>query len=46
VTIPAVWKRVWGKGRVFYSSVGHVAKDFDVPEARQLVERGMLWASR
>jgi type 1 glutamine amidotransferase len=46
VTIPAVWKRVWGKGRVFYSSVGHVAKDFDVPEARRLVERGMLWASR
>jgi type 1 glutamine amidotransferase len=31
---------------VFYSSVGHVAKDFDVPEARRLVERGMLWASR
>ncbi len=46
VTIPVVWKRVWGKGRVFYSSVGHGAKDFDVPEARSLVERGMLWASR
>ncbi len=45
-TIPAVWKRPWGKGRVFFSSVGHVAKDFDVPEARCLVERGMLWASR
>ena len=45
-TIPAVWKRVWGKGRVFYSSVGHVAKDFDVPEAREIVQRGMLWASR
>jgi uncharacterized protein len=44
--MPVVWKRPWGKGRVFYSSVGHVAKDFDVPEARTIVERGLLWASR
>jgi hypothetical protein len=35
-----------GQGRVFYSSLGHVAKDFEVPEARMLVERGMLWASK
>jgi len=46
VTIPVVWKRRWGQGRVFYCSVGHVAKDFDVPEAREIVRRGMLWASR
>ena len=45
-TIPVVWKRQWGEGRIFYSSLGHVAKDFDVPEAKTLVERGMLWASR
>jgi type 1 glutamine amidotransferase len=44
--MPVVWKRMWGQGRVFYSSVGHVAKDFDVPEAREIVQRGMLWASR
>jgi len=44
--IPVVWKRTWGRGRVFYSSLGHVASDFDVPEARTLVERGMLWASK
>ncbi|QIN83505.1 ThuA domain-containing protein [Rubrobacter tropicus] len=44
--IPVVWKRRWGKGRVFYSSLGHVAKDFEVPEAKTIVERGMLWASR
>jgi len=46
VTMPVVWKRRWGKGRVFYCSVGHVAKDFDVPEAREIVRRGMLWVSR
>lgn len=44
--MPVVWKRMYGKGRVFYSSAGHVAKDFDVPEARTIVERGLLWAAR
>ena len=44
--MPVVWKRMWGAGRVFYSSLGHVTADFDVPEAREIVRRGMLWASR
>ncbi len=44
--MPVVWKRRWGAGRIFYSSLGHVAKDFDVPEACTIVERGMLWASK
>jgi type 1 glutamine amidotransferase len=44
--MPVVWKRTWGAGRVFYTSLGHVAKDFDVAEARTIVERGMLWAAR
>lgn len=44
--MPVVWKRRWGKGRVFYCSLGHVRTDFDVPEARELVLRGMLWASQ
>jgi type 1 glutamine amidotransferase len=44
--IPVIWKRMWGAGRVFYTSLGHVAKDFDVPEARTIVQRGMLWASK
>ena len=44
--MPVVWKRAWGAGRVFYSSLGHVARDFDVPEAREIQRRGMIWASR
>ena len=44
-TMPVAWKRTWGKGRVFYSSLGHVAKDFDVPEALTIITRGMLWAA-
>jgi type 1 glutamine amidotransferase len=46
VVMPVVWKKMYGKGRVFYTSLGHVAKDFDVPEAREIVQRGMLWAAR
>lgn len=44
--MPVVWKRPYGKGRVFYTSLGHVARDFEVPEAREIVRRGMLWAMR
>jgi uncharacterized protein len=44
--VPVVWKKMYGQGRVFYSSLGHVAKDFDVPEAREIVNRGLLWAAR
>ena len=44
--MPAVWKRMYGEGRVFYTSLGHVAKDFDVPEVKEIVRRGMLWAAR
>jgi len=43
--IPVVWKKYYGKGRVFYSSLGHVAKDFDVPEALEIMKRGIIWAS-
>lgn len=44
--MPVVWKRRWGQGRIFYCSLGHVAKDFDVPEAREIVRRGIIWAAR
>lgn len=44
--MPVVWKRTWGKARVFYSSLGHVLSDFNVPEAREITLRGMLWAAR
>ena len=44
--MPVVWKRHFGKGRVFYSSLGHVRQDFEVPEAKELMLRGMLWAAR
>jgi len=44
--MPVVWKRRYGKGRVFYTSLGHVAKEFEIPELRTIIERGMLWAAK
>lgn len=44
--MPVAWTRQWGAGRVAYCALGHVLADFDVPEAREIVKRGLLWASR
>ncbi len=43
--IPVVWKKTYGKGRVFYVSVGHTPADFDVPQAWEILTRGIRWAS-
>lgn len=43
--MPVVWKKTYGKGRVFYSSLGHVADDFKVNEAFEIQKRGIRWAS-
>jgi uncharacterized protein len=45
VTLPVVWTRRWGRGRVSVSTLGHVDADFDVPEVRELALRGILWAA-
>jgi type 1 glutamine amidotransferase len=44
-TMPVVWKKAYGKGRVFYTSLGHVVADFEVPEALEIMKRGIRWAS-
>ena len=44
--MPMVWKRRFGKARVFYSALGHVAEDFQVPQVLTILQRGILWASR
>ena len=46
VVMPVVWKRRYGKGRVFYSALGHTADEFEVPQMRTMFERGALWASQ
>jgi type 1 glutamine amidotransferase len=46
VVMPVVWKRRHGKGRVFYSSLGHVASELEVSDMRTILHRGLLWAAR
>ena len=44
--MPVVWKRRYGQGKIFYSTLGHDVSDFDRPEVPELVVRGSLWACR
>jgi type 1 glutamine amidotransferase len=44
--MPVVWKRHYGAGRVFYQSIGHGPKEFEIPEVREITKRGLLWAAR
>jgi hypothetical protein len=46
VVMPVVWKRHHGAGRVFYSALGHTAEEFAVPQMKELLRRGLIWASR
>lgn len=43
--MPVVWTRTYGKGRVFYSALGHQAQELSHPEAREILRRGLLWAA-
>ena len=44
--VPVVWKKMWGEGRVFYSSLGHNAEVAAQEEPLTIMTRGMLWAAR
>ena len=46
VEVPVMYTKRWGKGRVFYSSLGHHADIFDIPEALETMRRGFLWAAK
>ncbi|WP_433020966.1 ThuA domain-containing protein [Kribbella sp. CA-294648] len=45
-TMPAVWTRTWGEGKVFVCTPGHSLADLNTPEVRTIIERGLLWASK
>ncbi len=47
VVMPVAWTKTYGKGRVFYSSLGHVAQVFEQdPQILTLMTNGMLWAAK
>lgn len=46
VVMPVVFTTTHGKGRVFYSSLGHTTDELDIPQVRTILQRGLLWAAR
>ncbi|MNI98106.1 Trehalose utilization [compost metagenome] len=43
--MPVVWTKRWGVGRVYYNSLGHQANIVDMPEVKEMMRRGFLWAA-
>lgn len=43
--MPVTWKKTYGKGRVFYTSLGHAESDLRVPEVLEMLQRGIKWSS-
>ena len=46
VAMPVAWTKQYGKGRVFYCSLGHSVDILSDPTTLKLVTRGTLWAAR
>ena len=46
VIIPVVWKKKYGKGKIFYNSIGHSKQDYNIPEVWTLIKRGVIWATK
>ncbi len=45
VKMPVVWTKMYGKGRVFYCSLGHHVDVLEPPAILEMVTRGLLWAA-
>ena len=43
--MPVTWTKTYGKGRVFYCSLGHHADIVEMEPVLTMVTRGMLWAA-
>lgn len=47
VSIPVVFTKTWGKGKIYYNSLGHTSEIFKtIPQAKELMRRGFLFAIR
>jgi type 1 glutamine amidotransferase len=40
------WAKMYGKGRVFYSTLGHVEANWDKPEIQKMFLEAIKWAMR
>jgi type 1 glutamine amidotransferase len=43
---PVAWAKMYGKGRVFYSSFGHAAETWDDPRVQTMYVEAIRWAMR
>ena len=43
---PAAWSKTYGKGRVFYSILGHEAEDWDNPLLQKMYLEAIRWSLR
>jgi hypothetical protein len=46
IVMPVTWTKMWGRGRVFYTSLGHRADILAIEPARRMTLQGMLWAAQ
>ncbi|HWE01294.1 MAG TPA: ThuA domain-containing protein [Tepidisphaeraceae bacterium] len=46
VDMPVVWTKLYGAGRVFYSSIGHTPADVKAEPHLTILRRGCAWAAR
>ncbi|MCO5071455.1 MAG: ThuA domain-containing protein [Rhizobiaceae bacterium] len=46
VSMPVVWKKRFGLGRVFFSALGHFPEELDHPSIGTILLRGLDWATR
>lgn len=44
--IPVAWRKPYGKGRVFASTIGHTSESFDDPEVARMYAEAIKWALR
>lgn len=45
VHMPVAWTKRWGLGRVYYNALGHQAETISSGPAREMIRRGLVWAS-
>lgn len=44
--MPVIWKKMYGNGRIFYTSLGHnLAHVVNSPNGLEIIKRGVKWAS-
>ena len=46
ITVPVAFTKRWGQGKVYYNSLGHNRHIFDIPQAKEMMRRGFLYAAR